>query len=1357
MKTKITYVSFLGSIELMEALKEINNEYGDIIDLKMYSTGDIEYEKVDLDIFKSDLATSHAVFIDGRGGDLIGQMISEVLSETDNMVLTMPPSCNFGTYYGSPLDGTLMRVGSIKTKSFTDVIGKKGRFYSIFTRFINSKILRRILNRIIHIVDKDIDINAIIDRFDMRSINDPGKFINAMTRLMPLIGYMRFIPRIGILRDVRNMAFINMYFWFGSNENMKRFLLLIASEYGNLSKVKVKPPIVSEDEGIYHPDAPQIFPNLKEYKKWRSLDKDITIGIIFYGGQFERVYRPTSELFIRTLEENGANVICIRGYMKAMSFHRVMQEFFFEDGKPIIDLFLWPGAYHRMTGGPMWGGPKEFFKVLERLNVPIVAPFAMCLTPMEMWEKSNLIAPIDVGCGVMAPELDGAIGPLPACAMTTESDSGMQFMQATPIEDRCIKSCRRALRWTKLKKKANKNKKVAIVIYNYPPGEGGLGGGAGYLDVFESLLNLLKRMKEEGYTVDVPETKEDLLNLFLDNSQVNTGDWTLIQETAKHAVNISNEKYMSWLNSIPERPRDKILCSCGNPPGEDMTYNGNLLIPGVNLGNVFIGPQPSIVSPEKIEELITAYHDKSTAPHHQFLAFYRWIEEEFDAVIHWGTHGLLEFREGKEVGMSKDCFPDVLIGDTPHIYVYMVDDTAEATIAKRRSYALMISHGSPAYMVSEVYDEYAELEDLINEYYGARTKDPERAKIVYRMIKEKAKEAHLEGSVEDIQEKLFEMKRSIIPEGLHCLGENLDGGGIIEYVTFALRYDRGFEVRSMHRLLARQRGYRYETLLKCPGTVSSKRDKTYAQIMEEIEGEVKEMVRDLLKKRDVEAVVGNLKDKEEVKKTLAFALDLIERTESSDEVGGVLRALDAGYILPNKGGDMVRSPEVLPTGRNIYQFDPTKVPTATAYERGVQIAEEVVQKYLDEDGKYPESIGIVLWGFETSNTEGETIGEILRLIGVEVVSTMTDNRCGWGYFSDLRVIPQEELGRPRIDVTINICGMFRDMFPNLLELLDKAFKMVSELDEPDEINLVSKHTKELKEKAAEIGVDPALAHIRTFGPEAGGYGTILPMLIDTSAWESEDELADEYIFGMKHAYGKNIHAEEVQKMFEFHASKVEVVSQIRDFTNFEITDLDHYYEFTGGFATAVKKISGKMPEMYITDTTKETIKTEDVKDAIERGSRTRTLNPKWIDAMLEHGYDGALNIADRVDNLMGFAATTGKVENWIWDEVCDRIVFDEETRKKMEESNPWAMEEIINRLLEAERRGYWEATEEQMEELRDRYMESERWIEERGEGGRSWREILSERMEAEGLMDDRGEERSKSWRAFLDKELKGGD
>ena len=1333
--TKITYVSFLGFSELVDAIKDINKDYGEIIDLKLYSTNEIEEGSV-IDEFKDDIITSHIVFIDGRGGDRLSQIIKETLSETNNTVLTLPPSMNFGSYYASSsLDGILIRMGSIKSESLLS------KFESDTTakKLLNSNFFRSILKILVKLFDRDIDVDAIVDRFDMTSIKDPQKFINLIWKISPLLDYM---PKKGVFRDYRNMFLINYYFWSTSKENMKNFLLLLAKEYGDLkTDVKIEPPVLMKNDAIYHPDADKFFYNLDDYAEWRVLDKDSTVGMIFYGTQFYEAYRPTVDLLIREIERS-ANVICVV-MNRSFAFHNIMERFFFKDGRPLIDLFIWPGAYHRMTGGPLWGGPEELFKVLERLNVPVLAPFSMSLTTLDTWEKSELIAPIDISCAVMAPELDGAIEPIPIMALkkSHDLDLDIKYSRAVPIEDRVVRVGRRAIRWINLKKKDNKDKKVAIVIYNYPPGEGNIGGGAGYLDVFGSLLRMLERMKREGYTVDLPESKEDLLNMFLDNVQVNTAD--RIGETAKYATNISVERYRSWLNDIPKRPREKIIESYGDPPGDIMTYDGKLIVPGVRLGNVFIGPQPSIVSPDNIDEMIMAYHDKSTTPHHQFLAFYKWIDEEFDALIHFGTHGLLEFREGKEVGMSKDCFPDVLVGDIPHLYLYMVDDAAEATIAKRRSYALMISHASPAYTVSDLYDEYSELEDLINEYYMSLTSDSQRAEIVYGMIMDKADEVHLEGSVEEIHEKIFEIKRSIIPNGLHILGENLNEEGIVEYVTLVLRYDRG-DARSMHRVLSESKGYAYEELLK----YSARKDgtgRTYAKILEDIEEDVRRIVQKLLEKRDVDHVIDDLyiddiNVKKEIKRTLLSALDLIERIESSDETGSIINALDAGFVLPCKGGDMVRSPEVLPTGRNIYQFDATKVPTAAAYERGVKIAEDVVRKYFEENGRYPESIGIVLWGFETSNTEGETIGEILRLIGVEIISSLTDKRCGWGYFSDLRVIPLEELGRPRIDVTINICGMFRDMFPHLLELLDKAFKMVSGLDESYDKNLVARHTRELKERAGDIGIDPDLAHIRTFGPESGGYGTILPMLIDSSEWESEDDLADEYLFAMKHAYGKNIHAEDLRKEFEFHASKVEVVSQIRDFTDFEITDLDHYYEFTGGLATAVKKLSGQRPKMYITDTTKEIIKTEDVKDAIERGSRTRTLNPKWIDEMLKHGYDGVLNISDRVGNIMGFAATTGKVEDWIWDEVCDRYVFDEETREKMEEANPWAAKEIMDRLFEAEKRGYWDATEDRMEKLKELYLEVEGWVEERDE-------IDEERS-------SKGEERSRLFREFLDKELK---
>jgi cobaltochelatase CobN len=1315
-RTKITYVSMLPSTGILEGLKEIKREYGDVIDLAIYGVHDVEKESISIDAFKEDLASSHFVFIDGRGGDRLGQIMSEVLSKTDNAVLGMAGGFS---YYSSPEDSMLVRVGSIRSKGMAS-----GRTKG----FLNSRVGRKVLKIITRLFAKDLDINKIIDEFDMTAIKDPQKLVNTMMRMERLI---KFIPGLGIFKDLKNIIFILMYFGLGSREDMKSFLLLVASEYGELKlRAKMEPPVIRREDVIYHPDAPRFFDNLGDYKRWRGLEKDVTVGVIFYGWQLYEYSRPTVDLFIRTLEKD-VNVISI--VASSISYWKIMEKFFFEHGEPIIDLFLWAPASGSLTGPMVQFNPKESFRVLQKLNVPVLAPFGMILTPLDFWKKSNVIAPLDELMSVMTPELDGAIEPLPACAMVNQidSDTNARWIKTVPIEDRCLKSCRRALRWIKLRQKENKDKKVAVVIYGMD--ESNLGGG-GFLDGFGSLLNLLSEMKRAGYTVSVPEKKEDLLNAFLERGQVNTSDWTSKELTAKYAVKIPSEKYEKWLYSIPCAPREKMIDSWGDPPGEIMTYNQNLLLPGVQLGNIFIGLSPALGNPDNVEELLKSFHDKCTAPIHQYLAFYKWIDNEFDALIHFGTHGSLEWRAGKEVGLSQDCFPDVLIGDSPHIYVYWVGDSSEATLAKRRSYAVMVSHMSSPYMVSGLYDEYQELEDLIHEYHRAQTRDPQRAELVYQKITQMAEKAHFEGSVEVIYDKIYEMKRSIIPKGLHILGENLDDEGVEEYLTFALRYNRG-EIKSLHRILAEEEGYSYLDLLKYPGKVDG--GKTYAQVLEDIEGVVKQIVWELVRRRDVLGVAKEMfsgfekNSKEDIEKALSFALDLKDRAGSCDELGGVLKALDGGYLLPRKGADIIRSPEVLPTGGNMYGFDPTKVPTEAAYERGTQIAEQVLKEYLAREGRYPQSVGIVLWGFETMNTEGETIGEILRLIGVEVVSTLTDKRSGWGYLSDLRVIPSSELGRPRVDVMITICGMFRDQFPHILEMLDKAFKMVSELPEEEEKNLVAQHTTELKQRSAELGIDSKLCHLRTFGPSESEYGTgALTFLIGASCWKDENDLADAYISGMKHIYGKDVSAQEVQKCFEYHASNVEVVSQIRDFTDCEITDLDHYFEFTGGLSTAVKKISGKRPHMFISDTTKEIIKTEDIKDAIERGVRTRTLNPKWLEAMLEHGYDGVVNIEDRVENILGLAATTEKVANWVWDEVTDRIVLNEEVRKQMEEANPWALEDIIDHLLEAERRGYWEASAERLEGLRNTSLEVEGWIEERGEEKpKSWKDTLREKYE----------------------------
>jgi len=631
-------------------------------------------------------------------------------------------------------------------------------------------------------------------------------------------------------------------------------------------------------------------------------------------------------------------------------------------------------------------------------------------------------------------------------------------------------------------------------------------------------------------------------------------------------------------------------------------------------------------------------------------------------------------------------------------------------IAKRRSYATIINHMSPPYTHSGLYEGFTELEELIKEYHEAILQDPIRAKRVHSQIMEKAKEFNIEFiDIDEIYDELFTIKRSIIPRGLHILGEKYTEEELVEFVSFILRYDRG-EIKSLNRILAESKGIDYDYAIKHP---NEKHDgRSYAQVLSEIEEEAKRVVRLSFNSLETALKSTELKGRlaKDLEETLAYGHQVASNLEKSDELGSLISALDGNYVFPNLGGDPIRTPEVLPTGCNTYQFDPRLIPSDAAYQRGVEIAENTLKQYYEKNGRYPESVAVVLWGFETTKTRGETVGQILGYLGVKVVR----DRSIW--FPKLKLIPLKELGRPRIDVVVNICGFFRDMFPETMKLLNEAFNMVASLDESENRNYVKKHSDELFRDLVEEFQDEKtakrLSNARIFGPRSGEYGTRLTRLIETSNWESEEQVAEAYISSMNNVYAENVHGRQVDRIYRSVLQNVELVSQVRDTHEYEVTDLDHYYEFFGGLSKAVETVKGEKPEMLISDTTREVIRTETVDRAIQRGVRTRLLNPKWIDGMLKHDYHGGQKIADRVEYLLGLAATTNRVDNWIWSRVAENYVFNEEMRKKLQENNKWALHEIIGRLLEASQRGYWQATQEELDKLRQLYLEVEGELEE---------------------------------------------
>jgi len=1111
-----------------------------------------------------------------------------------------------------------------------------------------------------------VEYNFDAAYIDMSTVWRIMDFVEAAGKVLPLRGF----------RDWRNYVLLTKYWAYHGVRNLKNMLKLILREYFSVGHAGYEEPVVEVPElSIYDPDL-SFFTSVEDYAKASELDLSRpTIVILLHGGMHFEQSRTVAEELRRRFRELGFNALLIVGGSSRNLSKQVeaLEKLCFIEGRPFVDAII-NLQWFQINGGPFGGPVEPTWSVLSRINAPLFNGLIMYMREVSKWEKDPRgVSPIEVLTAVVLPEIDGAIEPIPTAGL---DDSRTKEIKV--IDDRVSKRVSRTANWVKLRRLPNSEKMVAIIIYNYPPGEHNVGSAA-YLDVFASLEALLKRLADEGFKVE-PLSKDQLRALagkYLVNSP-------RTYEYPPDVITLPVSDYLRYFNTLPQELRDAVVKMWGLPPGNINVVDGGFVIPGLALGNVFIGVQPSRGAHEEPDKL---YHSKDLPPHHQYIAFYYWIRRVFraDIVIHLGTHGTLEFMPGKEVGLSSKCWPDVLIGDLPNVYIYHVTNPSEMSIAKRRGYAYVVTHGTPPFTKSDLYGDYVELEELVAEYMDIE--DPERKRILESLIKEKCRKLHIElKSVEELHDKLFELKRSIIPKGLHVLGSKWSEDEVVEYIAFVLRYDR--EVKSLHRLLAEARGLNYDELLEKPSAVI--RGMRSSQILEEIEFEVEDLVRRLIRGEDVRLLLKKYpgSTRKEIEEVLNYAKDLYTRIMASDELGSVIRALQGEYIRPRVAGDPIRTPEVLPTGSHGYAFDPRLIPSKAAYLRGAKVAEEVLRRYKEKYRRYPETIGVVLWGFETAGTRGETVGQILQLLGVRLVR----NKGPWSW--DLEVIPLEELGRPRIDVVVTICGIFRDMFPHLVTMIDRAVKLVAQLDESPEMNYVRKHYLELRERFG----DAAIARI--FGPKDGAYATRITDIVEASAWRSEDELAEVYIEDLGYVYGENINAAPSKELFRALLAKVDMVTQIRYAHEYEIVDLDHYYEFLGGLMSAVRKVRRSKVDGLWIDTTTEMARYRSVAEAIDHAVRTRILNPKWIEAMLRHGYDGAREIVKRLRNIVGLAATTGEAPSWVFDEVARSYILNEEVRRRLMHENRWAYDEMLRILYEAYERGYWRPEKEVIGEVK---------------------------------------------------------
>lgn len=1201
MKKILALTTLNNTIVLKDAVEKIRGEYGNIVEVKKIYFDDYENPDVSLKPIEEEIESSDIILVDIRGDIRVGRELPHILEGKDKTIVVLVG--------GSQHIFALTKMGRFEGKR----IFKPER-------------------------EKEFNVHTYVK----------AKKFSDLTKKLG-----RIVP-FGMLKDMRNWVLAQEYYVQGDAENLKNLLLFLLKDYAGVKEIKkVPPPKAMPPYGLYVP-GDGLCEELEEYKRKIGYDsKKPTIGILLYGGMHFYDTKPIADALYDYLK-NDANLLFVFSSVEHNidAINKYLRN---------IDLFL-NLQYFRIHGGPYGGEPEPTYKFFKEVNVPLIIGLRSYETDIDKWGESKQgLNPLEIILGVTLPELDGGIEPIFVSGLQSFDDPILgKVKRQVVIPDRIEKLGERIKRWLNLRSKPNSEKKVAIITYNYPPGEENL-ASAGYLDVFESLKVFLKKLKEQGYKVNIPDM--NLKDLFLSSGIVNCPNYN-----KSSGERISVDEYISWFKSLPKSVQNDMVNHWGEPPGDIMVDRDNILIPGITLGNIFMGIQPSRGVHEDPEK---AYHDKDLPPHHQYLAYYFFLEKKFqaDAIIHFGMHGTLEFTKGKEVALSSECFPDILIGTMPHIYYYWIGNTSESTIAKRRSYAICISHASPPMKSSGLYEKYIVLEDLLNQF------EENRDDKTFEMIKETANELYLPSEPSKLRKELYRMKRRLIPYGLHIMDRKQQKEELVDYLLGVLRIDREFP--SILKLLARGKGLTWDNIKD-------------TQMADELENEAKNVIRNLLNNKKIpEWLPEGYKE---------FVEDIVSRVQNYSESEALLNALEGKYIFPARGGDPVRDPEVYPSGRAMYAFDPRLVPTVSAEARGKKAADLLIESYLKKYSKYPESVGIVLWGFETMKTGGDTIATILSLLGVKI----RHKKSPW--FKELEIIPLEELKRPRIDVIITICGIFRDTFGTHIDLLNRAVQMVAQLDEPPEKNYVRKHYLERKEKLGDF----ALARI--FGPSPTEYATSMRTLVESSSWKDEKDLVKSYDESMCYAY-LNGRIERNDSAFSSALKTVDIVTQERDNTEYEVTDLDHYYEFLGGLSRSVQDKKGEKADIQVIDSTEEDVVVEDLKIVIERATRTRTLNPLWIEGMLKHDFHGAKKIKDRVEYLLAFAATTGKVENWIFDEVANRLIFDEEMREKLQQNNPYAALKIGELLIESEKRGYWKAEKEKLKQLQNIILNMEGDIE----------------------------------------------
>jgi len=1181
--------------------------------------------------------------------------------------------------------------------------------------------------------------SAIAQFMRKRKEQSGASFQDGMLKLLQTLPkVLKYLP-IDKAQDARNFMLSFQYWLGGSQDNLENFLLMLADKYvpSVRHQVSFQDPVTYPDMGIWHPLAPQMFEDVREYLRWFNARTDIsedlkdplapTIGLIL-----QRTHLVTGDdahyvAMVQEMESMGARVLPV--FAGGLDFSKPVETFFYGiDGQSaLVDTVVSLTGF-ALVGGPARQDHPKAIEALKRLNRPYMVTLPLVFQTTEEWQDSELgLHPIQVALQIALPELDGAIEPI----ILSGRDGATG--KAIALQDRVETVAQRALKWANLRRKPKLEKKVAITVFSFPPDKGNVGTAA-YLDVFGSIYKVIEALKQNGYDVqNLPENAMALMEEVLHDAQ---------------AQYSSPELNIAYKMPVPEYEAltpysTRLQESWGPPPGHLNSDGQNLLVYGKHYGNVFIGVQPTFGYEGDPMRLLFS---RSASPHHGFAAYYTYLNKiwKADAVLHFGTHGSLEFMPGKQIGMSTECYPDSLIGTIPNLYYYAANNPSEATIAKRRSYANTISYLTPPAENAGLYKGLKELSELIASYQTL--KDSGRGVPIVNTIVDKCRMVNLDkdivlpeqdakelspeerdGVVGKVYIKLMEIESRLLPCGLHVIGKPPTAAEAIATLVNIASLDRSEEgIPSLPRLLAESIGRDLEEIFRNSDrgvlddvdTLQSINQATRAAVSALVEaqadadGRVSRVSKlnffNMGKKEPwLEALhqAGYPKvDAERLKPLVEYLEFCLKQIVADNELGALLKALEGEYILPGPGGDPVRNPDVLPTGKNIHALDPQSIPTAAAVQSAKTVVDRLLARQQAETGTWPETIAFVLWGTDNIKTYGESLAQILWMVGVRPLPDSL------GRVNKLELISLEELGRPRVDVVVNCSGVFRDLFINQIALLDRAIKMAAEAEEPLEMNFVRKHALQ---QAEELGVNLRQAATRVFSNASGSYSSNINLAVENSTWESEAELQEMYLKRKSFAFSADNPGmmEQSRQIFETALKTAEVTFQNLDSSEISLTDVSHYFDSDPTKVVATLRGDGKQPNAYIADTTTANAQVRSLSETVRLDARTKLLNPKWYEGMLSHGYEGVRELSKRLVNTMGWSATAGAVDNWVYEDVNATFIQDEQMRERLKNLNPHSFRKVVTTLLEVNGRGYWETSESNLEMLRELYQELEDRIE----------------------------------------------